>query len=344
MLNLRFVPIYLPLNSREKPVYLHPITHFLFNIFKIFTMAKSNSFFGLRRGSTKSLTFSVYQGQQVTKDRVTEVKNPRTESQMLQRMFMQTTVVAYSAMREICDHSFQGVTYGAQSMNRFMAENARLVRAAGLEGTGEFNCIAYGNLAMQPGRFLVSDGTLGQIDDNSIIVSENLGAGLSIKAGESITVADVKNALALADGDYFTIVALYGFNPAFVETDDALQPAATRFEFVRLYVPFGKDATVVTTANIEELFAVEKRGSLSLSVAAVGGEGSPLGILANDSTSPLGVLCATCIKSAKVGSSWARSRQTMKMSATFTPISNAAAFSTWPVGASKVLNGGDVNE
>lgn len=33
-------------------------------------MAKSSTYFGLRRGSTKSLTFSVADGKQITKDRV----------------------------------------------------------------------------------------------------------------------------------------------------------------------------------------------------------------------------------------------------------------------------------
>ena len=57
-------------------------------------MAKSQTFFGLRKGSTKSLTFSVLNGQQVTKDRVIGGKNPRTESQMIQRVLMNTIVQA----------------------------------------------------------------------------------------------------------------------------------------------------------------------------------------------------------------------------------------------------------
>lgn len=307
-------------------------------------MAKSKSFFGLRRGSTKSLTFSVYEGQQVTKDRVTEVKNPRTAAQMLQRMYMQTVVVAYGAMKEITDHSFQGVTYGAQTMNKFISENVKLVRAAGLDGNQEFACIAYGNQAMQPGRFLVSDGTLGQINDARIVVDGDRGVGLSIKEGEAITVADIKIALGLADGDYFTIVGLYGFNPTFIEVGDGVQPAATRFEYARLYVPAGQDAVAVTSENIEALFSVEKRGNLTLSVGAVGANGAFIGILTNDVSATIGPLCGTTIKSAKVGSTWARSRQTLKISNAVNPITNEAAFGTWPVGAAKVLNGGDVNE
>ena len=44
-------------------------------------MAISKSFFGLRRKSTKSLTFSVLNGKQITKDRVSAVKNPKSEAQ-----------------------------------------------------------------------------------------------------------------------------------------------------------------------------------------------------------------------------------------------------------------------
>ena len=47
-------------------------------------MAQSKGFFGLRKGSTKSLTFSTLDGKQITKDRVYDVKNPRTENQMRQ--------------------------------------------------------------------------------------------------------------------------------------------------------------------------------------------------------------------------------------------------------------------
>lgn len=93
-------------------------------------MAQSKSFFGLRRGSTKTLTFSVYNGKQVTKDRVTDVKNPRSSMQMKQRAIMATALRGYSALKEICDHSFEGITYGQKSMNYFVAENARIIRAA----------------------------------------------------------------------------------------------------------------------------------------------------------------------------------------------------------------------
>lgn len=101
----------------------HPYPHIIY-------MAQSKSFFGLRRGSTKTLTFSVYNGKQVTKDRVYNVKNPRSSMQMKQRAIMATALRGYSALKEICDHSFEGITYGQKSMNYFIAENTRMIRSA----------------------------------------------------------------------------------------------------------------------------------------------------------------------------------------------------------------------
>lgn len=86
-------------------------------------MAKSSSFFGLRRGSTKSLTFQVVDGKQVTKDRVTYVKNPRSYAQATQRSKMATVADAYRALSSICDHSFESVAYGPASRRQFMSLN-----------------------------------------------------------------------------------------------------------------------------------------------------------------------------------------------------------------------------
>lgn len=50
--------------------------------------------------------------------------------QMKQRAIMATALRGYSALQEICDHSFEGITYGQKSMNYFVSENARMIRSA----------------------------------------------------------------------------------------------------------------------------------------------------------------------------------------------------------------------
>ena len=117
-------------------------------------MAKSKSFFGLRTGSTKSLTFSVYRGTQVTKDRVTRVANPRTIAQMQQRAKVPLVAAARVALAGLVDHSFEGVPYGQASLQKFSSLNL---------SNGALNVASYppnGVSNMGCADFIVSQGTL----------------------------------------------------------------------------------------------------------------------------------------------------------------------------------------
>lgn len=90
-------------------------------------MAISKSFFGLRRGSTKSLTFSIYKGQQVTKDRVAFVKNPNTIAQRLQRMkFLAMQLLLNAGLGDIIDHSWENKKYGSESRQYFSSKALKL--------------------------------------------------------------------------------------------------------------------------------------------------------------------------------------------------------------------------
>lgn len=117
-------------------------------------MAKSKSFFGLRTGSTKSLTFSVYRGTQVTKDRVTRVANPRTFAQMQQRAKVPLVAAARVALAGLVDHSFEGVNYGQASLQKFSSLNL---------SNGALNVASYppnGVSNMGLADFIISQGSL----------------------------------------------------------------------------------------------------------------------------------------------------------------------------------------
>lgn len=121
-------------------------------------MAKSSSFFGLRTGSTKSLTFQVMRGQQITKDRVTRVSNPRTTAQMEQRAKLPIVAAARSALKDLVDHSWEGITYGYPSLQKFSSKNL---------SAGALNVISYATPdAPSPGiaEYNVSQGTLNGFD------------------------------------------------------------------------------------------------------------------------------------------------------------------------------------
>lgn len=179
-----------------------PIGGYFFSLF--FIMAKSKGFFGLRRGSTKSLTFSVLDGQQITKDRVYIVRNPKTDAQQIQRTLMNTVVQAYSLLKPICDHSFEGVQVGRRSMQEFVKRNANIMRskltAAGTAyGTVKAFC-PIGRSYVAPNEFIVSDGSLPKVyatSEMKLFLTTNTYQGMltewNLKAGDQITI------LALSD-------------------------------------------------------------------------------------------------------------------------------------------------
>ena len=156
-------------------------------------MAKSKSFFGLRTGSTKSLTFQVYRGQQITKDRVYRVSNPRTEAQMKQRAIIPIVAASRAVLKGLVDHSFEGVNYGNDSLKKFSELNLR---------SGALNVESYApNGFSNPGfaSLIVSKGSLsdagvstkffnnGTVD---YIISVQAGTDLIFKAAKAGDSAD----------------------------------------------------------------------------------------------------------------------------------------------------------
>lgn len=88
-------------------------------------MAKSDSFFGQRTKSTKSLTFSTWRGIQITKDRVKNISNPQSAAQMQQRILMPLVGQARTQLKGLVNHSFQGVDYGYKSLYHFSSVNLK---------------------------------------------------------------------------------------------------------------------------------------------------------------------------------------------------------------------------
>lgn len=184
-------------------------------------MAKSSSFFGLRRGSTKSLTFQVLDGKQITKDRVTHVHNPRTEQQMMQRVFLYNVQRAYMANSKICDHSFEGISYGAKSMQYFMSENLKRVREHVRNEVNTYDLNArevtdfrpLGGIGFGAQDYLVSKGSLpslryvwyeGQSAENPS--QKALALLVSDASIDEPTYQDFKNFYGCEAGDQVTFV------------------------------------------------------------------------------------------------------------------------------------------
>ena len=223
-------------------------------------MAKSKSFFGLRNGSTKSLTFQVYRGQQITKDRVSRVSNPQSDAQMQQRLLIPMVAQCRNMLRGLVDHSFEGVPYGYKSLQHFSTLNLR---------KGALSVAKYiPKGAIEPGiaDYILSTGSLPEItcsdngplgahrmyspDNLNIPVMANhaeiakgdpipsdwldafLAANPILRKGDQLTCLEL-----VEDGSY-TIGDISGTNKKFVISRLILDPAhasLSNFKFVEVF-------------------------------------------------------------------------------------------------------------
>ena len=139
-------------------------------------MAISKSFFGLRSGSTATHTYAVYNGKQVTKERVTKVANPQSNGQMEQRLKLVQVASAARILEPLINHSFQGVSYGTKSVNEFRRLNL----------TGSLYATQYVPKGMGDtgvAAFRISRGTLPAINAKfATDTLENSAASCSLKA------------------------------------------------------------------------------------------------------------------------------------------------------------------
>ncbi len=179
-------------------------------------MAKGNMLLGFSRGSVGDLTFYRRNAQQVTRARARVVKNPKTLAQQMQRAIMRTSVEAYKVIKEICDHSWEGVQYGANSYAEFQKQNMAMLRrlaAAGGEDTKSFLPSGFNGLVAMP--WVVSKGSIawGGVEINFIPGGQEGGVNIvfngypEISQLDQITYQNFVDFLNLQQGDQLTLIA-----------------------------------------------------------------------------------------------------------------------------------------
>lgn len=286
-------------------------------------MAQSKGFFGLRKGSTKSLTFSVLDGKQITKDRVYDVKNPRTESQMRQRMLMTTIGAAFKTLKSIADHSFEGYSSGMQCMRQFNSRNLnRFKQAAAAKGSVAFNKYKDGDINPLP--FILASGSLPGFSfkfdttSNLEIVGEKEGADFTTAEG-------IYAALGVQRNDLITFCTVIGEGTTL---NGVYSYKAERFNIVRLYCD--KSGAVSKPADAFTISTNNDQASVSMSTAANA-------ITIKTGEADFGAV----IQSRKNDSGWLRSDAVMIVNDTvITDVKTANQLATYPVGTELILNNG----
>lgn len=286
-------------------------------------MAQSKGFFGLRKGSTKSLTFSTLDGKQITKDRVYDVKNPRTESQMRQRMLMTTVGAAYKMLKSIADHSFEGYSSGMQCMRQFNSRNLnRFKQAAAAKGSVAFNEYKDGDINPLP--FILASGSLPgftyKIDatSNLEIVGEKDGADFTTAEG-------IYAALGVQRNDLITFCTVIGEGST---SNGVYTYKAERFNIVRLYCD--KSGSVSKPADAFTISTNNDQASISMSTAANA-------ITIKTGAADFGAV----IQSRKNDNGWLRSDAVMIVADNvISGVKTANQLATYPVGTELILNNG----
>lgn len=123
-------------------------------------MAQSKSFFTHRHGSTKSHTYATNAGQQITKDRVGETTNQRTESQMVHRCLIHTMSDAHAWLRPYFANLWNGAPAGRKQLAAFREANYAILRNAALGGLAGFTYSPYQENTIPMGYFKVTNGDL----------------------------------------------------------------------------------------------------------------------------------------------------------------------------------------
>lgn len=175
-------------------------------------MSKGNMLLGHARGKVGSLVFSRANGKQIVRSRAEVVKNPQTETQMIQRIILNTISQAYSKMAVIADHSFEGVQKGQQSMSFFMRKNMDALRekvATAIAAGNQYGSI-YAFTPIKSNIFVVNDYLIAKGTLPAISVEQAESASAMKVAVAGGTYAEVLDKYGLQRGDQLTFIALSG--------------------------------------------------------------------------------------------------------------------------------------
>lgn len=287
-------------------------------------MAKSKGFFGIRTGSTKNFTFSELHGEQITKERVSKVKNPRTISQMRQRMLMATIGAAYSYLKAIADHSFEGKTVGQQNMSEFMRLNLNKFRDASLNNSAAYAFNAYQDKLINPMRFILAKGSLPAMP---FVINATNQIELSYNIADASTAEKIYEVMGLNKGDMVTFVWIVGTSSL---VGGIFKYTPNRLNIVRLKA----DKTGAITTPHDAFSFESNHDDLDINISKQGDVLKLSSTIAN---------IGAVILSRQSNGTWLRSDATMAGNKSiYEGVTVGNQLGTYPIESELILNGGDM--
>lgn len=242
-------------------------------------MSKGNMLLGMARGKVGDLVFTRRNGEQVTRPRVRVVNNPKTEGQQIQRMIFASVIWAYQKMKAVCDHSFEGVKYGADSQAKFMSENLKALRAyyptsADPTKYGELQPWLTKSFALPNKEGEIGTGltvAMGTIPEVSPIPGVNAIAGwgktVTLEQGEDFTIAKMLEAMGAEKGDQISVLGI-DYDGIFRRTRYVIRADATAEELNVVWDTTGQAAAFDAEKTIVDKILLEEDGSTHATIDA----------------------------------------------------------------------------
>lgn len=230
---------------------------------------------------------------------------------------MASALKAYSAMKEICDHSREGISYGQKTMNAFISENINMLRSK----AKNVNLTEYkGNVVENP--WIISKGSLPAVplkNDNPFV---------NIKCRKFSTLADIFDAMGVNNiGDMITFAFLHNGEFVWVRLTRTATNEKTATGAGKLYSYFTPNVDIETNlesfGNVLDPYDFELATSDNMIVCAI--EGASVG----------------AILSRKENGKWLRSSSVMLLPDSPT-YNYDSALATYPTIGEVILNGGNV--
>ena len=233
--------------------------------------------------------------------------------QMSQRAVMATVLKAYSSMKDICNHSFEGIPYGQKTMNAFISENINKLRK-GVPGISisEWK----GDTVKNP--YIISRGSLPSVllEESGPFVhitGKPTTLGQFFDLFGATQVGDMLTTCILTDSEFIWIrYTRTKENQSKVLGDGKVSASFTPQTDIETNIGYGSELTGYSWEN-----------STSDNLVTLNLDGQAIG----------------CIVSRKTEKGWLRSTCVMSNGS---DINYATALATYPSNEEPILNGGNV--
>ena len=225
---------------------------------------------GMGRGAIGDIVLTRINGEQVSRVRNRNPRNPKSPAQMYQRAIMATVMQAYSAGKSVFNHAFQGKSVGKDCQSLFMSLNLKRLRTQlahevfddVLADDLTAHCVYPGSISPVPNAYQISKGTYEQTAFTAEVVSNGVRFTLP-QPNQNETIASYCWRVGLIPDDYYTFCFFLSGENVLYEAPSAYEDPLgqvfdCQFGFARLHVRHGVLSDEHHVADWIDIFEIDE--------------------------------------------------------------------------------------